>query len=225
MSRISRSCGDEHQARVDLRKTHPDRAIAALAARQRGVVSHGGVYLVGQSAPMPRARETAALLSCGSDAVLSHRSAASIWGFIKPWRGSVDVTVVGRDCGPRAGVALRRLVRLDSKDVRRCEGLRVTAPVRTLFDVASLVGERELERAVNEALVLRLTTHMLWRSAQLVVEIDGYAYHSSRAAFERDRARDADLQTRGLRILRFTWRQIVEQPEIVVARLGQLLKR
>ena len=165
----------------------------------------------------------------------------------------------------------------------------MTAPPRTLLDVASFVDERELARMVNEALVLGLTNNkelcaavvrchgrrgipalrrllaraegprltrseaerrflrllelarlpmpetnvrilsyevdMLWRSAALVVEIDGYAYHSTRAAFERDRVRDADLQASGLRVLRFTWRQITDQPEVVAARVSTLLQR
>lgn len=296
-------------------KAHPDRAIATLAARQRGVISlaqlrqaglgrgaidhrlqtgrlhrvHSGIYLVGHATPMPLALETAALLACGSGAVLSHRSAGTIWGFINRTQGPVDVTVAGRDCGVRKGVRLRRVVSLEQADVQCRDGLRVTAPSRTLLDLAGLLSDRDLDRAVNEALVLRLTTHedliqtvrrskgrrgtrslrafldrttgptftrseaerrlrrllreadlaapetnvrvgpyevdMLWRAEQLVVEVDGYAFHSTRSAFERDRARDADLQVRGLRVLRFTWRQIVDQPEIVVARVTQLLKR
>ncbi len=63
----------------------------------------------------------------------------------------------------------------------------------------------------------------LWRAPRLVVEVDGYAFHSSRAAFERDRRRDADLTSRGFRVLRFTWRQIVDEPELVVARIAQAL--
>jgi very-short-patch-repair endonuclease len=173
--------------------------------------------------------------------------------------------------------------------VRSRDGLRLTAPARTVLDLAGLLSDRELERAVNEALVLKLTTHedlthtvrrskgrrgtrslralldraagptftrseaeqrlrrllrgaglpapetnvrvgpyevdLLWRAELLVVEVDGYAFHSTRFAFERDRARDADLQARGLRVLRFTWRQIVDQPDVVIARVTQLLKR
>jgi very-short-patch-repair endonuclease len=56
-----------------------------------------------------------------------------------------------------------------------------------------------------------------------VVEVDGFAYHAGRAAFERDRARDADLQAAGLRVMRVTWRQLVEEPEAVAARLGAAL--
>jgi very-short-patch-repair endonuclease len=57
----------------------------------------------------------------------------------------------------------------------------------------------------------------LWPEASLVVEVDGYAFHSTRSAFERDRRRDADLQTAGCRVLRVTWKQIEDEPEALVA--------
>ena len=63
----------------------------------------------------------------------------------------------------------------------------------------------------------------LWRAERLVVEVDGYAFHSSRASFERDRLRDSELQAAGLRVLRVTWRQIVDDPMMLVARLAQAL--
>ena len=60
----------------------------------------------------------------------------------------------------------------------------------------------------------------LWPAKRLIVEIDGYAFHSSRAAFERDRVRDADLQARGYRVVRVTWRRLVEEPIAVVAAIA-----
>jgi very-short-patch-repair endonuclease len=63
----------------------------------------------------------------------------------------------------------------------------------------------------------------LWPAHRLVVEVDGFAFHSSRAAFERDRRRDADLQARGLRVTRVTWRQLEREPHAVVARLAAAL--
>jgi very-short-patch-repair endonuclease len=63
----------------------------------------------------------------------------------------------------------------------------------------------------------------LWRRQELVVEVDGYAYHSSRAAFERDRRRDAELEAAGIHVRRITWRQIAEEPEALVARLAVAL--
>jgi len=56
-----------------------------------------------------------------------------------------------------------------------------------------------------------------------VVEVDGYAYHSSSAAFERDRLRDADLLARGHRVLRITAHRLQTAPEAVVARLAAVL--
>ena len=64
-----------------------------------------------------------------------------------------------------------------------------------------------------------------WPAERLVVEIDGYAFHSSRAAFERDRLRDADLQARGRRVLRITYRRLTTAPEAVVAALAAALRR
>jgi very-short-patch-repair endonuclease len=73
---------------------------------------------------------------------------------------------------------------------------------------------------------VRLGSHevdFLWRGRRLVVEIDGYRFHSSRQAFERDRRRDAELAAAGYRVIRITWRQLVKEPYSVVARLSQVL--
>jgi very-short-patch-repair endonuclease len=63
----------------------------------------------------------------------------------------------------------------------------------------------------------------LWRRHNLVVEVDGYAFHSSRSSFERDRRRDADLATRDIRVIRATWRQITDESEAHVATLATAL--
>jgi very-short-patch-repair endonuclease len=63
----------------------------------------------------------------------------------------------------------------------------------------------------------------LWREQRLVVEIDGYRYHSTRRAFEHDRSKDAALQDAGFVVVRITWRQLVHQPFAIVARLVRRL--
>jgi very-short-patch-repair endonuclease len=63
----------------------------------------------------------------------------------------------------------------------------------------------------------------LWRDARLIVETDGYAFHSSHRAFERDRRKDQELQAGGRRVIRFTWRQITDEPEAVIAALAVAL--
>lgn len=61
-----------------------------------------------------------------------------------------------------------------------------------------------------------------WPSLRLAVEADGWETHGDRRAFEEDRRRDAALVAAGWRVLRFTWRQVVHEPEAVVAILRQL---
>lgn len=64
----------------------------------------------------------------------------------------------------------------------------------------------------------------LWAEEGLVVELDGYAAHGTRAAFEGDRARDRALQAAGLRVLRVTWRQLDEDPDALAADLERMLR-
>jgi very-short-patch-repair endonuclease len=73
---------------------------------------------------------------------------------------------------------------------------------------------------------VRLGAHevdFLWRSERLIVEVDGFRFHASRAAFERDRLRDAKLLAHGFRVIRVTWRQIVRDPEGTVVRITSAL--
>jgi very-short-patch-repair endonuclease/predicted transcriptional regulator of viral defense system len=65
----------------------------------------------------------------------------------------------------------------------------------------------------------------LWRQERLIVEIDGYAFHSMRRSFEQDRRRDQQLTTKGYRVIRITWRQLTEEPEAVVATISAALAR
>jgi very-short-patch-repair endonuclease len=69
------------------------------------------------------------------------------------------------------------------------------------------------------------TVDALWPAERVVVEVDGYAFHHGRRAFERDRRRDADLQAAGYVVLRLSWRQVVDEPEATAARLAALLAR
>ena len=100
----------------DKPRTH--HKLARLAARQHGVVStrqlhelgysrntiaryvatgrlhrvHRGVYAVGHGALSKEGKCLAAVLSCGDDALLSHRSAAWLWGLASRWHLPIDVT-------------------------------------------------------------------------------------------------------------------------------------
>ena len=71
------------------------RTISKRIASGRLIVVHAGVYAVGHQQTTAIARAAAAVLACGPGAVLSHESAAALWGFWKRWPALPEVTVPG----------------------------------------------------------------------------------------------------------------------------------
>lgn len=113
-----------------------------------------GVYAVGHSAIGREGRWMGAVLASGEKAVLSHRSAACLWGLRIEAPGAEDVTIA-RSTGPILGLRRHRSILLpDERAVRN--GIPVTCVARTLFDVAAGAASWEFERAVREAEFLRL---------------------------------------------------------------------
>jgi very-short-patch-repair endonuclease len=286
---------------------HPDARVMAIARRQHGVVTaqqlaaaglvpkaiarrvaqgrlkrlHRGVYLVA-SLPAQLTAEMAATLACGDNAVLSHHSAAALWGIRPRQPGAIHVTVPGERPRARNGIRTHRARKLDRTTRHR---IPTTTPARTLLDLAPLLLQAQFDRSLEEAQVQRLVTphalevaivgghrgagrlqralqrltepaltrseaearllalireaelpqprtntrvlgyevDLLWPSQRLIVEVDGYAFHSSRQAFERDRLRDARLHAAGYTVIRITWRQLVDAPNAVVALLAGAL--
>jgi len=231
----------------------------------------------------------AAVLACGAGAVVSHRTATTLWALLAAGSGpvAVDVTVPAGARPRRPGIRVHRSDGLDPCHVTVVDGVPTTTPARTLLDLAGCAEPRDLERAVaraeREALTERgdllalldryprspggatlrrllggpgapaLTrseaearflalirkaqlpgpavnaaaegyeVDFLWREQGVVVEVDGFAFHSSRSRFEADRRRDARFSARGLRVVRVTWNQILEEPEATVVRVAQTL--
>ena len=161
-----------------------DRVIAELATRQHGVVAraqllaaavsrdqidwrrrnnrlheaHRGVYLVGHTVPTQHGRDMAALLACGEGAVLSHRSAAALWGLLSyPASGRACVTVPPGQSATRPGIKIHRAA-VAGTDVRRRERMALTSPPRTILDLAGELDAEMLERLVAEADYRRLAS-------------------------------------------------------------------
>ncbi len=129
------------------------RAVAHRLAIGRLYRVYLGVYLLDP----PRAASritllTAAVAACGDNAVLSHRSAAELWGLLPPRPGDVDVTIVGGNTGVRHGIRRHRVPALDESDIRMKRGIRITSPARTVLDGASYLYGADLEEFVAEAL-------------------------------------------------------------------------
>jgi predicted transcriptional regulator of viral defense system len=157
-------------------------ALAQLAARQHGVVAtrnlaalgfprstitrhvaagrlfrvFRGVYAVGHPRLSRRGRWMAAALAYGQNALVSHRSAAALWGLLPPADGRIDVTVdKGARRAGRAGVRLHR-ARLHPDDRSLRDAIPLTSPSRTLLDLADVARSSTVRRAFEEAERLRI---------------------------------------------------------------------
>jgi very-short-patch-repair endonuclease len=64
-----------------------------------------------------------------------------------------------------------------------------------------------------------------WPGERFAVELDGYEFHRTRAAFERDRRRQEDLKVAGVEMIRVTARRLDEEPSELAARIALLLGR
>jgi very-short-patch-repair endonuclease len=95
----------------------------------------------------------AAVLACGPNAALSHRSAAALWRILPRWQAPPEVTVTTRR--GHAGIHVHRSRQIESTTHY---GIRVTTPARTLVDLADVLNPKQLTRAVNEAQVQRLVS-------------------------------------------------------------------
>jgi very-short-patch-repair endonuclease len=93
----------------------------------------------------------AAVLACGSGAVLSHGSAAALMKIGKERHGLIEVSVPSSSHHRRSGLIVHRRPSLRPEDTGIFAGIPVTSPVRTLIDLAPRLDRRGLERAINEA--------------------------------------------------------------------------
>lgn len=155
-----------------------ERRLEGLATRQHGVVSHAqlrglgfdeqwierrtrerrlvavhrNVFAIGHTRLAMRAPWWAALLAYGPGAVLSHQSAAILWGIRRMRSGPVHVTA---PCGRqglrrRSGIWIHRC-KLAPEDRTTRDGFPVTTVARTLFDLAETVPFETLKGAAEEA--------------------------------------------------------------------------
>jgi Protein of unknown function (DUF559) len=116
------------------------------------------VFIVGDPALLPLAGHSAALLSLGSRALLSYRTATELWALVRALAGRpIDVSVIAEAVRPRPYVRAHLLSHLDPKDIRVRHNLRVTSPARSLIDFAAEASANELLHALGEAVAHNLT--------------------------------------------------------------------
>jgi very-short-patch-repair endonuclease len=157
-----------------------DARIAALAEGQHGVVArrqleaggvgrraievrlnsgrlhrlHPGVYTVGHKVVSREGRWMAAVLACGPDGVLSHRSAAALWRIREPSSQAIEVTTPRRSRS--RGSIHRHFAVLPPDEVTTHLGVPVTSVPRTLFDLAAVSSVDAVEHALRESEYRRL---------------------------------------------------------------------
>jgi hypothetical protein len=129
-------------------------AIDYRLARSRLHQVYVGVYAVGHDTPTREGNWMAAVLAGGEGAVLSHRDAAALWGIRLHGRSVIEVTTP-RGQHPRRGIQFHRSS-LPPDEVTTKDGIPVTTVSRTLFDLATVLRPRQLERALNEAEIRHL---------------------------------------------------------------------
>jgi very-short-patch-repair endonuclease len=235
----------------------------------------------------------AAVLASGPEALLSHHTAAALWGIRGSSGGAIHVTVPHKSTSTKR---IRRHFSLVPADERAVEeGIPVTSVHRTIFDLADQVdvdgvvamikeaeylnrwdrlslpdllerypskrGSRKLRFALeriteeppgrkrskleqrfspflrrhhlplprfNDWILLgpkRYRVDCHWPHLHLIVELDGWQGHSTRSAFQDDRARDRALHAAGFSVVHLTWNQLRDEPEAAASDLRRLLQR
>jgi very-short-patch-repair endonuclease len=101
------------------------------------------------------------------------------------------------------------------------------APTRSELERAflNLIRRAGLRGPLVNTTIGQLMVDFAWPTERVVVETDGWGVHGSRAAFERDYRRTAELESIGWHVLRFTWRQLRDEPVRVIALVAQTLAR
>jgi hypothetical protein len=122
-------------------------AIRNLITRRYLIVEYFEVYAVGRSPTNPIDRAHGPLLACGPDAGLSHHSAGSLWGVFPSWSPPFHVST-RLDRRPK-GVRTHHRPALRDGDFVIREGLRVTTPALTAYDLAPRLTPKRLIRVVN----------------------------------------------------------------------------
>jgi len=130
-------------------------AIKRRVAKGRMHPVRHGVYAVGRPQITRKGGWMAAILSCGSGAVLSHLSAAALWEIRAERDRVIHVSIHRGGARCQGDIATHRRSTL-AEDVTRRHGIPVTTPIRTLLDIATVLPAGALESAVNEADQLEL---------------------------------------------------------------------
>ena len=117
---------------------------------------HRATYAVGHRSIDRIGALRAAVLACGEGAVVSHGTAAALWGLRDRWPVLIDLTVPGQRGRKIDGIRCRRCRYPRAEEIVVRDGVASTSVARTLVDQAGMLGDRSLRKAVERAAVLKL---------------------------------------------------------------------
>jgi hypothetical protein len=101
------------------------------------------------------------------------------------------------------------------------------AATRSPLEVAllQLCDDFDLPTPATNVAIAGFIVDFHWAGTDLIVETDGYTYHSMPSAFEADRERDQVLALAGYRVVRMTYNQVTRRRRQTARRLRDLLAR
>jgi very-short-patch-repair endonuclease len=117
----------------------------------------------------------------------------------------------------------KRQAELKGIQLEGSEGRRARSDIEE--DFFALVQTRRLTLPETNVKLDRWEVDFLWREERLVVEIDSFAYHHGSVSFHDDHDRDLDLRQLGVVVLRYSERQLEEEPDRIVADVAAALTR
>ncbi len=149
---------------------------------------------------------------------------------------TVIEAAVSRGGGPAImDTALQRRVELPALERAhaRNRGRSGSTASRRLLDAAAGGARSEAERLIIRLLkqagitgwranfpVGNYVVDVAFPAQRVAIEIDGWAFHSDQAAFQNDRTRQNRLALQGWQVLRFTWLDLTQYPDRVLAQVS-----
>jgi very-short-patch-repair endonuclease len=188
---------------------HHRSRIDAVSTVRTGIVCSSPLQTLGELGGVARERNVEACLDDFVRRKLASVSAVVGWRTERGGHGRRGFGVLG-------AVLERRLV----------DGHMTDSQLEALFArlvAGSSVDGFEMHRRIrtgNQFVVVDFC-HV---EARVVIELDGFAFHGNEVAFQRDRQRDANLTADGWTVLRFTWRDVVDRPTIVLDQIRRTIQ-
>lgn len=132
-----------------------DHDVSRRVARRRLEILHPGVYYLDCTPPTWKTEVLAGVVAAGPDALVSHRTAAILWGIDAVFGRMIDVTVPYRASPEPEGVIVHRTRRINPAS--HLDGIPIVSPEKALFDCMPIIGLRQMGRAMRSAIHLGLT--------------------------------------------------------------------